>query len=290
MSAWLVVGSNGMLGQELLLALGERGPAESVIGVDLGEIDITDADSVNEVLTATNHDVCINAAAYTAVDLAESNEEKAFAVNALGPQLLAQACAATDTALISISTDYVFDGSATEPYLEDSARSPESAYGRTKEAGEVAALQAHPDGTYIVRTAWLYGEFGPNFPKTVLRLTRGGTAMNVVDDQIGQPTWARDLAHGLIALGDTQPDPGIYHYTSSGETSWFEFARAIVAQDGHSAQECESLITGISTSGYPTPAKRPPYSVLAHQRWSQAGLPAPTSWQDALSRADVASW
>ena len=195
---WLVVGANGMLGTELMRLLDGR----NVTGVDLPAIDITDPASVETVLTDV--DVVVNCAAYTAVDDAETNESIAFRVNAVGPSILARRCNEIGAKLVQISTDYVFDGTATEPYAEDAPIDPASAYGRTKAAGEEAVLAALPDTGYVVRTAWLYAVNGSNFVKTMLRLEQSHDTLSVVDDQRGQPTWSRDLAEQIDADEDAQ--------------------------------------------------------------------------------------
>ncbi len=188
MTRYLITGASGMLGTEFVAALAGR----EVTAASRADLDVTDAAAVDAAVAG--HDVVINCAAWTAVDDAEDHEDDARRINALGPELLAQAAKRHGATLVTISTDYVFNGRGTTPYAEDAPRDPVSAYGRTKAEGEQRAIATHPDGTIIVRTAWLYGDGGPNFLKTMLRLASERETITVVDDQVGQPTWARDLA------------------------------------------------------------------------------------------------
>lgn len=274
----LVTGANGMLGRDLQAALAGR----EVTALGRTELDITDADAVSAAVAG--HDVVVNTAAYTAVDDAESHEDAAYAVNATGPANLARAAARHGARLVTISTDYVFDGLATEPYAEDAPRHPVSAYGRTKAAGEELALAAYPDGTYVVRTAWLYGQHGPNFAKTMLRLAETKDAWDVVDDQIGQPTWTGDLAAKLVELIDADAPAGVYHGTSSGRTSWFGFARAVLEEAGLDPER----IRPRDSAAFVRPAPRPAFSVLGHDRWAAAGLEPIRDWREALAASGIA--
>lgn len=277
MTRWLIVGAKGQLGSDLMELLGD-----DAVGVDLPSIDITSPASVNEVVAGVEPDVVVNAAAYTAVDAAETDEPTAFAVNGLGPEHLARACAARpSTRLVQISTDYVFDGNATEPYDEDAPPRPVSAYGRTKLAGEQAVLDLLPDRGYIVRTAWLYGQYGANFVKTMLRLESERDTVSVVEDQRGQPTWSRDLASQVIALMRAWPDPGVYHGTNSGAVSWFGFTQEIFRLIG--ADPARVLPT--TSAEFRRPAPRPANSVLGHRRWNEAGIPPMRAWEQALAEA-----
>jgi len=269
---WLVVGARGQLGTDLMGLLGDR-----AVGVDLPQIDITDPASVRAVITDVAPSVVVNCAAYTAVDAAETDQVTAEAINGLGAANVA--AAAIGARIIQVSTDYVFDGTASTPYPEDAAPSPASVYGRTKLHGEQAVL-AHPDA-FVVRTAWLYGQAGQNFVKTMLALERRRPTVSVVDDQIGQPTWSRDLAAQLIALGDSDADPGVYHGTNSGETSWFGLARRIFELIGADPQR----VRPTTTEDFPRPAARPAYSVLDHGRWDEQGLSGMRAWDEALAEA-----
>lgn len=254
---WLVTGAKGMLGQDLVVLLAGRG--HEVVGIDRDEADITDPSSVAGL--ADGFDVVANCAAFTAVDAAESAESAAFGVNAVGPQLLARAARAAGARYVQISTDYVFSGVATQPYAEDAPIAPRSAYGRTKAAGEWAVRAEAPDHL-ILRTAWLYGAKGPCFPKTIARVAREKGTLDVVTDQVGQPTWTVDVATLVESLVATSAAPGTYHATSSGSTSWFEFARAVVAVAGMDPQ----IVRPTTSEGFVRPAPRPAYSVLGHDR------------------------
>ena len=277
---WLVVGANGMLGHDLMEAIAEAG--HEVVGMDLPLIDITSAVSVADALDAAHPDVVVNAAAYTAVDAAEEHEDVALRVNGDGPRVLAAAVAGRPgVRLVHISTDYVFAGDASTPYSEDAQPAPRSAYGRTKLAGEVAVRDALPDRGFIVRTAWLYGVHGANFVKTMLALEAGRPEISVVDDQRGQPTWSRDLARQIVVLLDSEAPAGIYHGTSSGETTWFEFTREIYQLIGADPQRVHPT----TTDAFPRPAPRPAYSVLGHDRWTVAGLAPIRHWREALAEA-----
>ena len=292
MTRWLVTGAAGMLGRDLTALLAARD--EEFTALARLDLDLTDADAVAAAVSSVKPDVVVNCAAWTAVDAAEEHEEQALAVNGRGPGNLAAACAAAGAVLVHPSTDYVFDGQADAPYAEDAPTAPAGAYGRTKLAGEQAVRAALPDASYIVRTAWLYGAHGKNFVKTMLRLAGQGTAPGVVADQHGQPTWTADVATQIYALISTAAPPGIYHATSSGQTTWFGFAEEIFTlyqahnQDHDKNEDPERVrLTPrpITTADYPTPAKRPPYSVLGHDAWHAAGLAPIGDWKDALHRA-----
>lgn len=275
MTRYLVTGAAGMLGRDLQHVLAGR----EVTALTRAELDVTDAEAVLEAVEG--HDVVFNAAAYTNVDGAESHESDAFAINATGVENLARAAAARGAKLVTISTDYVFDGGATEPYQENAPRDPINAYGRSKAAGEVLALAEHPDGAYIVRTAWLYGAGGANFAATMLRLAAGNPTVSVVDDQLGQPTWTADLAAQLVALMDADAPAGIYHGTNAGQTSWFGFAREIFEQAGLDPER----VLPTDSASFVRPAPRPSYSVLGHGGWARAGLAPMRPWRDALAAA-----
>jgi dTDP-4-dehydrorhamnose reductase len=272
---YLIAGAAGMLGQDLQKALSGR----DVTALRRSDLDVTDRDAV--LAAVAGHDVVINASAYTKVDDAETHEDDAYAINALGTQNLAIAAAQYGAKLVTVSTDYVFDGHATEPYAEDTPRDPINAYGRTKAAGEELALAAHPDGTYVVRTAWLYGSGGPNFAKTMVRLAGSHETVSVVADQLGQPTWTGDLASQIVALLDSDAPAGVYHGTNSGQASWFEFARAVFSEAGLDPER----VTPTDSASFVRPAPRPSYSVLGHGGWANAGLAPMRPWQDALAAA-----
>jgi dTDP-4-dehydrorhamnose reductase len=252
-----------MLGTDLQRALAGR----EVTALTRADLDVTDLDAVRSAVAG--HDVVINASAYTRVDDAETHEEEAHAVNATGAQNLAIAASEAGARLLQISTDYVFDGSADSPYDENTPLNPISAYGRTKAEGERLAVAAHPAGTFIVRTAWLYGANGGNFARTMLRLAETHDTVDVVTDQLGQPTWTADLAAQVVALLDADAPPGIYHGTNSGEASWFDFAREVFRLAGLDPER----VRPTTSDKFVRPAPRPDYSVLGHDAWLRAGIP-----------------
>ena len=272
---YLITGASGMLGRDLQAVLAGR----EVTALSRAELDVTDRDAVRNAVRG--HDIVFNVSAYTKVDDAESHEDAAYAVNALGTENLAVAARAAGAKLVTISTDYVFKGDASAPYAEDAARDPLNAYGRTKAAGEELAISAHPEGTYIVRTAWLYGEHGPNFAKTMLRLAATHDTVTVVDDQRGQPTWTADLAEQLLRLADSNAASGVYHGTASGETTWFGFAREVFERAGLDPARVQPT----TSAEFVRPAARPAYSVLGHEAWRAAGLPMMRDWREALAEA-----
>ncbi|WP_166983915.1 dTDP-4-dehydrorhamnose reductase [Paramicrobacterium fandaimingii] len=271
----LITGARGMLGQHLGKALSHHDLTLATREM----LDITRRGAVYDAVF--EHDLVVNAAAYTNVDLAESDEEQARVINAVAVEHLAHASAAAETRLIQVSTDYVFDGTASRPYAESTPCNPRTAYGRTKALGEAAALTIHPEGSIIVRTAWLYGRYGKNFAATMLRLANSQDSIDVVSDQIGQPTWTWDLARQIRLIIDSRVPPGIMHGTNSGQASWFEFARAIFEESGLDPER----IRPISSAQMPRPAPRPAYSVLDHSRWEQLGLTKPRQWREALNEA-----
>jgi dTDP-4-dehydrorhamnose reductase len=273
MTRYLVTGAGGMLAADLVRVLEGR----QVTALGRRDLDITDAAAVREAVVG--HDVVINTAAFTNVDAAESDEPTAFAVNATGAGNVADAAAAAGARLVHVSTDYVFEGTGTRPYAEDSPRAPLGAYGRSKAAGE-ELVQRHPEA-YLVRTAWLYGAHGSNFARTMLRLAGERDTVSVVTDQVGQPTWSRDLAAAIVALVDAEAPFGIYHGTNAGEASWFDFARAIFEESGLDPERVKPT----DSSSFTRPAPRPAYSVLSHAAWATARLPAPRPWRDALHTA-----
>jgi dTDP-4-dehydrorhamnose reductase len=217
----------------------------------------------------------LNAAAYTAVDRAESEPEVAMAINGIAPGVIARAAAETGSRMVHYSTDYVFDGTATAPIPEDAPAAPLSEYGRTKLAGE-EAVRGAGGRAFVVRSEWVYGRRGQNFISTVLRVTRERGTMNVVDDQRGSPTWARDLTAATMRLVEVGT-PGIYHLTNSGECTWYELARRVVELAG-----IDATLTPITTDQYSTPARRPAYSVLDNRRWRELGEPPLRDWRRAL--------
>ena len=276
MARWLVTGAGGMLAADLLPRLASAG--HEVTALRRADLDVTDAAASAEAVEG--HDVVANLAAWTAVDDAETAEAGAFAVNAVGAANLASACARSGARMVHVSTDYVFAGDSTTPYAVDAPVAPRSAYGRTKAAGEWAVL-AHCPSALVVRTAWLYGAGGPNFAATMARLAGERETLAVVDDQRGQPTWTADLADALVRLVGAEAPGGLWHGTSSGETTWFGFTRAIFEELGLDPER----VTPTTTDAFPRPAPRPAYSVLGHERWQEAGLEPLPDWHDALRRA-----
>lgn len=267
-----------MLGRDVVDVL-ETAGGHAVRAANRAELDVTDAEAVRAAIDGI--DVVVNAAAWTDVDGAETAEAEATRVNGEGPRVLAEACAASGARLLHVSTDYVFAGDATQPYPEDAPTAPRSAYGRSKAAGERAVLELMPERGYVVRTAWLYGEHGGNFVRTMARLSREREHLDVVDDQRGQPTWSRDVASMVVALAARGAPAGAYHATSSGETTWWGLARAVFEELG----EDPDRVRPTTTDRFPRPAPRPAYSVLGHDRWAAAGLPDPPHWRTSLTRA-----
>ncbi|MBM6400680.1 dTDP-4-dehydrorhamnose reductase [Phycicoccus sonneratiae] len=276
MARWLVVGAAGMLGTDLVEVL--RGRGHEVEGVDLPAVDILDPASCASVVAGA--DVVVNCAAYTAVDAAETDEARAFAVNAVGAANLARAVAAGDGSLVQISTDYVVAGEGSTPWPADSPVAPASAYGRTKAAGEWA-VRAECPRAWVVRTAWLYGAHGKNIPATVARLAGERETFGFVADQVGQPTWTVDLAEGVARIVEAGAPYGIWHGTNAGETSWHGLAQAVLEELGQDP----ARVAPITSDAYPAPAPRPAYSVLGHEMWAAAGLEPLPHWRDALRRA-----
>ena len=268
----LVTGGGGMLAKALGATFGD-----TVELVTRTELDITDALAVRRAVVGRS--AVINTAAYTAVDDAESNEDAAWEINARGAKNVAEACAESGVRLIHVSTDYVFNGRASGPYSEDADTDPQSAYGRSKLGGELAVLAAHPAGASIARTAWLYGAGGPSFVATMLAKARAGAPVNVVTDQMGQPTWTGDLAGRIRLLFDVPP--GVYHATNSGACSWWELAVAVYEEAGVPT----SLVSQTTSDAFVRPAPRPANSVLGDEAAQSAGLPAMPSWRDALATA-----
>ena len=257
-------------------ALHERFGADATL-VSREQLDVTDARAVDAAVAG--FDVVINTAAYTAVDDAESHEDAAFAVNATGAGNVARACSLNGARLIHVSTDYVFDGSSTTPYSENAPTNPLSAYGRSKLAGERAVLDHHPDGTTVVRTAWLYGASGRNFVATMIDRARAGATVSVVTDQIGQPTWTGDLAERIGRLLDAPP--GIFHGTNSGQCSWFDLAVAVYDEVGADS----ALVSATTSANFVRPAPRPSFSVLGDDAARAAEIPPMRPWREALADA-----
>lgn len=268
---WVVVGASGMLGADLVPLLTSRGHA--VVPLGRRDLDLTDPDAVARAVNGAS--VVVNCAAYTAVDAAQDHEQEAFEVNAVLAATLARAATAAGARMVQLSTDYVFDGDARVPYPEDAPVRPSSAYGRTKAAGEWAVRALAPDHL-VVRTAWLYGATGSCFPRTIARVVAERGGAEVIDDQVGQPTWTVDLADLVERLVRVGAPAGVYHGTSSGRTSWFGFARAVIESAGGDPEQ----VRPISSSGYLRPAPRPSFSVLDHGALVGAGVEPISDWRE----------
>jgi dTDP-4-dehydrorhamnose reductase len=286
----LITGAKGQLGWEILRQA--PGHACNCVGIDVEDADLTDQDQVDRVVTATRPNMLINTAAYTQVDAAQTDARSAFAVNRDAAAHLAAACAAAHVPLLHISTDFVFDGKKTEPYLEKDPVAPLSIYGQSKAAGEDAVRQVL-DRHLIIRTAWLYGVHGNNFVKSMLRLGQKNQVLRVVSDQIGCPTSAADIAGALLTLcrriQTRSPFPwGTYHLCGTGAVSWYDFARSILQIAHRLDMVPDATVIPITTEEYPTAAPRPAYSVLSCQkvadRFGIVCPPWPVSLETMLTR------
>lgn len=276
MKTILITGANGQLGNELQL-MSKNYPQFSYIFTDIAELDICDKAAVEAFVESHKVDAIVNCAAFTAVDKAESEEAKAAMINSDAPAYLASAVERRGGTLVQISTDYVFPGNACKPIGEDCPTAPDSAYGRTKLAGEIAAQKACKN-TVIIRTAWLYSTFGHNFVKTMIKLGRERDKLGVVFDQVGTPTYARDLARAIMQILEKGVVPGVYHFTNEGVTSWYDFTIMIHKLAGISG--CR--VSPLHTEDYPTPATRPHYSVLDKSKIKNTfGIEIPY-WVDSL--------
>lgn len=272
----LITGCNGQLGNEMQL-LEKEDAANNYFNTDVAELDITDVEAIEQFLAANNIDGIVNCAAYTAVDKAEANEEFCTLLNAEAPGYLAHAIEKRGGWMIQISTDYVFDGTQHIPYQEDEDTCPNSVYGRTKLVGEFNVLKLCQQ-SMVIRTAWLYSTFGNNFVKTMIRLGNERPELGVIADQIGTPTYARDLARIIMTAISEGIQPGIYHFTNEGVASWYDFTKAIHRLAGITTCHVRPL----HTSEYPTAAQRPPYSVLDKTKIKQTyGIEIPY-WEESL--------
>lgn len=272
----LITGCNGQLGNEMQL-LEKEDAANNYFNTDVAELDITNVEVIEQFLAANNIDGIVNCAAYTAVDKAEANEELCTLLNAEAPGYLAHAIEKRGGWMIQISTDYVFDGTQHIPYQEDEDTCPNSVYGRTKLVGEFNVLKLCQQ-SMVIRTAWLYSTFGNNFVKTMIRLGNERPELGVIADQIGTPTYARDLARIIMTAISKGIQPGIYHFTNEGVASWYDFTKAIHRLAGITTCHVRPL----HTSEYPTAAQRPPYSVLDKTKIKQTyGIEIPY-WEESL--------
>jgi dTDP-4-dehydrorhamnose reductase len=268
----LIIGSEGMLGHDLVDILGAE---HDISTTTIYTLDITDIDKTILTVKKINPDIVVHAAAFTDVDESESKADLAYKVNVLGTRNVAVACRETDSALVYISTDYVFDGNKGIPYYEYDQTNPLSVYGKTKHLGEVY-IRDILNKFYIVRTAWLYGFHGPNFVTTMLKLAETMDSISVVEDQIGSPTYTLDLANAIARL-IKKPSYGIYHVTNSEHCSWYEYAREIFEIAGIDVE-----IKPVTTEEFARPAPRPKYSVLENHNWKMEGFPEIRSYKEAL--------
>lgn len=271
-----IVGAKGMLGQELVQTARRLAPNAVVHGIDMDEIDIADATSTAEILAEIKPDLVINAAAYTDVDGCETNQDLAAKVNGDGPANLATSCQAIGAKLVHVSTDYVFDGTKTTPYVPEDPMNPQGVYGRTKRDGEEQVRAILPNHM-IVRTSWLYAAHSKNFVRTILKAAQEREELTVVDDQVGCPTYAPDLAAMLVKLGRSDRT-GTYHFCNAGHCSWNEFAREIVT-----LADLKTRVLPMSTAQLNRPAPRPAWSVLDTSRITRDMQITPRPWQDALA-------
>ena len=275
----LITGAGGQVGRSLLAA---APAATQLLSVSHQELDIADERAVAEYVRSHSPDVIVNAAAHTAVDRAESEPELARRINGEGPRHLATAARETGARLIHISTDFVFDGAASAPYKPDAPTNPLSVYGATKLAGEKAVLEVLPGSSVVVRTAWVYAATGSNFVRTMLRVMNASGAVRVVADQVGTPTAARGLAETLWGIVAKPELKGLHHWTDAGVASWYDFAVAIAEEGAQLGLVSAAVtVTPIATADYPTPARRPSYSVLDKTSLTAAGL-APIHWRKRL--------
>lgn len=273
---WLIVGANGQLGRCLSNELQKQG--EEFLACSHSELDITNAPHVDHFFSNRAITTVVNCAAWTAVDDAEDNEAQALKINCEGPRNLALAAKRSNSRLIQISTDYVFSGDATTPYTVETSTSPLNAYGRTKLQGDEAVLEIGAGTFPVVRTAWLYSRFGKNFAKTMASRALQDLPVRVVNDQFGQPTSAVDLARLIIEVAQHSNPPSIIHGTNSEQGTWFEFAREIYRLLNVNVE----LVTPVTSSEFPTKARRPSYAVLDHSELIGTDIPEMRPWQEAL--------
>ena len=274
----LITGCNGQLGNEIQL-LQAQYAQHTWLNTDVNELDITDKAAIERFVEANEIDGMVNCAAYTAVDKAESDPQLARKLNADAPAFLAEAVAKRDGWMVQVSTDYVFDGTKHTPYVETDEPCPNSVYGQTKLEGEQAVSKLCPNAM-IIRTAWLYSEFGNNFVKTMIRLGREREQLGVIFDQVGTPTYAHDLATAIMTAIDKGIKPGVYHFSNEGVTSWYDFTKSIHRLAG--INTCQ--VSPLHTAEYPTPACRPAYSVLDKTKIKAAyGIEIP-HWEESLAK------
>lgn len=275
---WLIVGGNGQLGRTFRDVLSTH---QIPFDFSTSEtLNITHQEEVRSFITTLKPQVVVNCAAWTAVDAAEENVQETYAVNCDGARYVARAAREIDARHVLISTDYVFPGNSDRPYETEDATGPISIYGKSKLCGENAALEEHPHHSYVVRTAWLYSQYGKNFVKTMVQKALDGQSVRVVNDQHGQPTHSRDLAEHVIDLVRMDAPPGVYHGTSAGRTTWYELTQEIYSL----VKRDVSLVSPVPSTEYPTKAIRPHYSVLGHTKTTSVGVPKIQNWRIALEK------
>lgn len=285
-STILVTGSKGQVGMEIQ-TLSSQFPDFNFIFVDVEELDITNPVAVKTFFSENKVDYCINCAAYTAVDAAETETNLAWKVNTVGPENLSISCAQHKALMMHISTDYVYHTQATKPYIESDYTSPQGTYARTKLQGDEAVLRNNPGGAIVIRTSWVYSSFGNNFVKTMLRLGAERSEVSIIYDQIGTPTYARDLAMVMLKIVEAAENQtvdkkflsGVYHFSNEGVTSWYDFAVAVF-----DLKNMPVKVKPIETKDYPTPAKRPPYSLLNKAKIRNAFGIEIEHWQHSLRK------
>ncbi|WP_246120504.1 dTDP-4-dehydrorhamnose reductase [Cohnella terricola] len=268
----MVTGAGGQLGEEIVRL---KGTPYEIIGLDRLQLDVTDAAQCMNAVASIKPDIILHAAAYTAVDQAESEPEAAWMVNVAGTSNMAKSAEAVGAKFCYISTDYVFNGNGREPYREDDLTEPQTVYGKTKLEGEQAAVQ-YSSKSFIVRTSWVYGKYGNNFVKTMLKLASERSSVSVVHDQIGSPTYTYDLGRFLIELVQTEAY-GIYHASNAGKCTWYEFAQAIFEEN-----QLSMKVEACTTEDFPRPAPRPLYSVMDHSAIRQNGFTDLRPWREGL--------
>jgi len=273
----LVTGSNGQLGNELRLLAQYQTDLEFLF-TDFEELDITDEVSIEKTISGFNPAWLINCAAYTAVDKAEQEPEKAMLINAMAPGLLAGIANKHNARMIQISTDYVFDGKNYKPYSEEHPKNPAGIYAQSKASGEDNVLK-YSNKAIIIRTSWLYSAYGANFVKTIRKAGSERGQLKVVADQIGSPTWAHDLAEAILIMVKQNAEAGIYHFSNEGVCSWYDFAKAIIEL---SAIQC--VVNPVDTAGYPLPSPRPYYSVFDKSKYARVTQESIPYWRDSLKK------
>ncbi|NCQ94932.1 MAG: dTDP-4-dehydrorhamnose reductase [Microcystis wesenbergii Mw_QC_S_20081001_S30D] len=277
----LLIGAKGQVGQELQVTLPQLG---EVISIGREELDLTNSEKISQLIREIHPDYLVNAAAYTAVDKAETEPDLAYSINAIAPKIMAESAEKIQAKFLHISTDYVFDGRKNTPYLETDITNPLGVYGQSKLRGEEEIKNVNSNAI-ILRTAWVYGSYGKsNFVKTMLRLGKEREELKVVVDQVGSPTWAKDIATAITQLLINVDNPaGIYNFTNSGVASWFDLTKAIFEEAKISGIPLKiQRVIPITTAEYPTPAVRPAYSVLSGQKISQQLGYIPPYWRDSL--------